>query len=178
MVVVSGPRGGRERQVYPVGRFTPSMLRTLLVHGPRLAIGGSLQSPVRVFCHKEYREAHLPNFPFMVVDMRRVRSFRSTPPRARRPPERYADSFVRNVPGGDRGKSREPWRSTEEQSGGGTSVGEKGGGPRGGSLRKWPPAWRRMARFRSWVCVPPEGGGQIRAPPWELIIRHTHDAGS
>ena len=34
LVMVSGPRVRRERQVYPVSWFTPAMWRTLLVHGP------------------------------------------------------------------------------------------------------------------------------------------------
>ena len=110
LVVVLGPRVGRERRVYPVCRFTPSMCRTLLllVHGPRLAIGGSLERTSRVFCPKEYGEAHLPTFPFMMVDMRQVLSFHSTPRRARRPPDRYADSLGMDAPVGNRGKSRGP----------------------------------------------------------------------
>ena len=109
--MVSGPREGRERQVYPVGRFKPSMLRTLVVHGTRLVIGGSLESPVSVFCPKEYGEAHLPTFPFMVVDMRRVLCFRSTPRRVRRPLERCVDRFVEGAPRGKRGKSRGPQKT-------------------------------------------------------------------
>ena len=75
--------GGRESLVFPVGRYTPSMFLLLLVHGPRLAIRGNLESPVRVFCPKEYRQAHLPNLPFMVMHMRGMWPFRSSPPQTR-----------------------------------------------------------------------------------------------
>ena len=141
------------------------MLRTLVVHGPRLAIGGSLESPVRVFCPKEYREAHLPTFPFMVVDMRRVLSFRSTPRQARRPPDRYADRYVQDAPGGNQGKPRGPLKTLRRAKRRRNDSGGEGERPRGGPPRKWPLVWRRMTRFRSWACVPPKGRARIRAPP-------------
>ena len=141
------------------------MLHTLIVHDPRLAIGGSLKLPVRVFCPKDYREAHLPNFLFMMVDMRGVRSFRSTPPRARRPPERYADSFVRNVPGGNQGNSRGPRKTHRRAKRRRNDSGGEGGRAARGAIEEVDVGSEEDDDVQILGVRSPGGRARIRDPP-------------
>ena len=113
LVVMSGSRrgpipgtGGVEDQVYPVAKFTSPMLWAAIVHGTRLAIRDNLDPPARVLCPEERRLKDLPRISFMVMNMTGLQPSRGSPPRTRRPPERYADRFARPTQGGRRASTR------------------------------------------------------------------------
>ena len=132
------------------------------MHGPQLAIGGSLERTSRVFCPKEYGEANLPTFPFMMVDMRQVLSFRSTPRRARRPPDRYADSLGMDAPGGNRGKSRGPRKTPSRAKRQRSDKGVEGGRTAGGTTEEVATGLdHEEGEVKNLGCTPPprEGAG-------------------